>query len=92
MCGGQQKAQVCSHNAMGAVRHPGCAAVAVAAAVAPGPATELCPVLGLELQLGSTAVSSCAIRRHWALCSLQGEAELWAEGVQTVSARVCVCV
>ncbi|KAI9547654.1 hypothetical protein NQZ68_014920 [Dissostichus eleginoides] len=37
-------------------------------------------VLGLlELHLGSTAVSSCAIGRHWGLCSPQGEAGLLGE-------------
>lgn len=32
-----------------------------------------CAVMGLELQLGSTAVSSCATMRHWAFCFLQGQ-------------------
>lgn len=66
MCGGQQKAMLLPLHAMRAARRTGCTA---AVAVAPGPATELCPVP--ELQLGSTAVSSCATTRHWALCSPQ---------------------
>lgn len=51
----------------------GCTAAAAAAVVALVSTTELCPVLSwsLSLQLGSTAVSSCATGRHWALCSLQ---------------------
>lgn len=57
------------------------------------PARPQSPVLSRRtagLELGSTAVSSCAPRTHWALCFPQGEAGLWGEGA-VHGLRVSVC-
>lgn len=76
--GSQERRMVFCRHAVGtaaAAVSVSIALVEVVAVVTPG------PVLRLEPQLGSTAVSSCAIKTHWALCSLRGQSCRSAHGL-----------